>query len=330
MSNKLFYKYLHKPLSKKEARQIKQWIHTLSDEEMEATLYKQWVNHIIKEPRNWESYQIVTEKLQPVLTLHHPPKRKPTSWLHFWSRIAALFFLPLLLATGVYYVTQQYDRHLYAAARYQMKTGKGERATLLLPDGTKVSLNCESIFTYPGSFGKTDRHVYLEGEAYFEVAHDEKHPFIVQAKQTHIKVVGTTFNIRSYPHDEWIETSLVEGKVKFYEINNPNNRVTLLPDQTARFNTTTRQFQRNAIEQRLATAWKRGEIIFRYASWPDIVEQISQYYGITIQQEGSKIPQEKFTGSFLHEDVNNVLRNLQVLYHFTYTKTGNLLKIKFE
>ena len=84
------------------------------------------------------------------------------------------------------------------------------------------------------------------------------------------------------------------------------------------------------LEQRLATAWKRGEIIFRSASWPEIIERISHYYGIEIDQETTKVPEERFTGSFLHEDVNNVLRNLQVHYHFTYTKTGNHIKIKFK
>lgn len=145
-----------------------------------------------------------------------------------------------------------------------------------------------------------------------------------------MKVLGTTFNIHTLPDDDWVETALVNGKVEFYEIDNPDNRITLFPDQTARFNTITHQFERNTIEQRLATAWKRGEIIFRSASWPEIIERISHYYGIEIDQETTKVPEERFTGSFLHEDVNNVLRNLQVHYHFTYTKTGNHIKIKFK
>lgn len=330
MSDELLYKYLHTPLSKEEARQIKQWIHAVSDAQLEKTLSELWINHTTEEARNAESYQTVTGKLQPLFSTSSRPKRDPVSRLLHWGRIAAIILLPLVMATGVYYMTKQYDRHIYAATRYHMQTGKGERATLLLPDGTKVSLNCESTFTYPASFGKTDRNVHLEGEAYFQVSPNEKLPFIVQAKQTYIKVVGTTFNIRAYPVDDWVETSLVEGKVAFYEISNPANRVALLPDQTARFNTTTRQFERNPIEQRLATAWKRGEIVFRYAAWPDIIEQISHYYGISIQQEGTQVPQEKFTGSFLQEDIDNVLRNLQIHYHFSYTKTGNHLKIKFE
>lgn len=273
---------------------------------------------------------MVSRNLQPIFSLENQAKQNRIDRLRFWGRFAALWFLSLLLATGAYYAAREYDRQIYAAAQYRMATGKGERASLLLPDGTKVSLNCESTFTYPASFGKTDRHVHLEGEAYFEVAPDEKLPFVVQAKQTQVKVMGTTFNVRAYPGDKWVETCLVEGKVKFCEAGNPANTVTLLPTQTARFNTATRQFERNTIEQRLATAWKRGEIIFRHASWPEIIDKITQYYGITIQQEGSKIPLEKFTGSFLHEDINNVLRNLQVHYCFTYTKTGNLLTIKFE
>ena len=124
-------------------------------------------------------------------------------------KIAAILLIPLLLATGIYYVTKQYQYKIYASTQYRMETGKGERATLVLPDGTKVSLNSESSFTYPASFGKTDRNVHLQGEAYFEVAHDEELPFIVQAKQTYVKVLGTTFNIHTLPDDDWVETALV-------------------------------------------------------------------------------------------------------------------------
>lgn len=330
MLNELLHKYLYKQPSPKEAQQIKRWINTVPDPEMEKTLFELWENHTINEPRNWKSYHIVTGQLQPALNNQNRTKTSRPSLSRYLIRIAAILLLPLLLATGVYYVTKQYDHRIYAATQYRMETGKGERATLVLPDGTKVSLNSESSFTYPATFGKTNRDVHLEGEAYFEVTHDKKLPFIVQAKQTQVKVLGTTFNIHTYPDDDWIETALVEGKVEFYEMDNPKNRVTLLPDQTARFNTTTHQFEKNTIEQRLATAWKRGEIIFRSASWPDIINQISKYYGIMIKQEGTKIPQEQFTVSFLHEDVNNVLQNLQVHYRFTYNKTGNLIKIKFE
>ena len=330
MLNELLHKYLYKQPSKDDARSIKRWIDTASEPEIEQALLQEWEKHTVSEPRNWQAYYAVTGQLRSIFNSHRIKKTDQHSLINHVIKIAAILLIPLLLATGIYYVTKQYQYKIYASTQYRMETGKGERATLVLPDGTKVSLNSESSFTYPASFGKTDRNVHLQGEAYFEVAHDEELPFIVQAKQTYVKVLGTTFNIHTLPDDDWVETALVNGKVEFYEIDNPDNRITLFPDQTARFNTITHQFERNTIEQRLATAWKRGEIIFRSASWPEIIERISHYYGIEIDQETTKVPEERFTGSFLHEDVNNVLRNLQVHYHFTYTKTGNHIKITFK
>lgn len=328
MINELLHKYLYERLSREESERFKHWADSASSSALEETLSEQWEKHTIQEPRNWEAYRIVTGKLQAILGDRMiSPKRSLRQYI---TRVAAMLLLPLLLAGGVYLLTKRYEYKKYAATQYRMETGKGERATLILPDGTKVSLNSESVFTYPASFGKTDRNVRLEGEAYFEVTHDEELPFLVQLKQAYVKVLGTTFNIHAYPVDSWVETALVEGQVEFYEAADPNNRITLSPDQTARFDMYTCTFERNPLEQRLATAWKRGEIIFRSASWPSIIEQISNYYGVMVQQEGVKIPQEQFTGSFRHEDVNNVLRNLQALYHFSYTKTGNLIKIKFE
>lgn len=330
MLNEMLHTYLHQQPSSKDVRQIKQWLDETADAEIEKALFEQWENHRAEEPRNWKAYHAVSDNLESFLQGNTAKPRHSRSFSISIARVAAILLLPLLFAGSVYYVTKQYDRQLYAATRYQLKTGRGERATLLLPDGTKVFLNSGSTFTYPASFGKIDRRVSLEGEAYFEVMPDENLPFLVQAKQTQIKVLGTVFNVHTCQEEDWIETALVEGKVEFYEISDPDNRITLLPDQTARFNTMTRQFERNVVEQRFATAWKRGEIIFCSASWPDIIEQISDYYGIVIEQADKKIPQEQFTGSFLHEDVNNVLRNLQIHYHFSYTKVGNLIKIKFE
>lgn len=329
MMNELLHTYLYKRLSKEESRRFKQWMDTASVSELEIALSEQWENHTTGESRNWEAYHLVTGKLQAVLESRKvAPKR---SLGHYIARIAAILLLPILLAGGVHFLTKQYEYDKYAATQYRMETGKGERATLVLPDGTKVSLNSESVFTYPASFGKTDRNVQLEGEAYFEVTHDESLPFLVQMRKTYVKVLGTTFNIHAYPADSWVETALVEGRVEFYDATNPSNRITLSPDQTARFDLNTYRFERNPVEQRLATAWKRGEIIFRSASWPSIIDRISTYYGVTIQQEGGgAVPLELFTGSFRHEDINNVLRNLQVLYHFTYTKTGNQIKLRFE
>ena len=236
-----YIKYLYKQPSKDDARSIKRWIDTASEPEIEQVLLQEWEKHTVSEPRNWQAYYAVTGQLRSIFNSHRIKKTYQHSLINHVIKIAAILLIPLLLATGIYYVTKQYQYKIYASTQYRMETGKGERATLVLPDGTKVSLNSESSFTYPASFGKTDRNVHLEGEAYFEVAHDEELPFIVQAKQTYVKVLGTTFNIHTFPDDDWIETALVNGKVEFYEIDNPDNRITLFPDQTARFNTITHQ-----------------------------------------------------------------------------------------
>ena len=107
----------------------------------------------------------------------------------------------------------------------------GQRASLILADGTTVWLNSNSTLKYPANgFHSKNRKVTLEGEGYFEVAHDEKHPFIVETEKYDIRVLGTTFNVSAYPNSDMFETSLIEGKVTVYQPST-QHEVTLKPHE---------------------------------------------------------------------------------------------------
>ena len=90
----------------------------------------------------------------------------------------------------------------------------GMLSTITLPDGSKVILNAGTTITYPNAFVSKNREVEINGEAFFEVAHDAEHPFIVKANQINVEVLGTQFNVKAYEEDDWIEVSLSEGKVE--------------------------------------------------------------------------------------------------------------------
>ncbi len=162
-------------------------------------------------------------------------------------------------------------------------TPRGSEYSLTLADGTQVWLNAASHLRFFTSDRGRERRVWLEGEAYFEVAHDARRPFIVESGGQSIRVLGTRFNINSYEGDRAIYTTLVEGSVAIAPLTG-GDAVTLEPGQQAEYS------RRNggaiavkAVDTSLATAWMNGTFIFAHASVTEIMENLSRWYSFEFE-----------------------------------------------
>lgn len=162
-------------------------------------------------------------------------------------------------------------------------TPRGSEYSLTLADGTQVWLNAASRLRFFTSDRGRERRVWLEGEAYFEVAHDARRPFIVESGGQSIRVLGTRFNINSYEGDRAIYTTLVEGSVAIAPLTG-GDAVTLEPGQQAEYS------RRNggaiavkAVDTSLATAWMNGSFIFAHASVTEIMENLSRWYSFEFE-----------------------------------------------
>ena len=162
-------------------------------------------------------------------------------------------------------------------------TPRGSEYSLTLADGTQVWLNAASRLRFFTSDRSRERRVWLEGEAYFEVAHDARRPFIVESGGQSIRVLGTRFNINSYEGDRAIYTTLVEGSVAIAPLAG-GGEVTLEPGQQAEYS------RRNggaiavkAVDTSLATAWMSGTFIFEHASVTEIMENLSRWYSFEFE-----------------------------------------------
>lgn len=127
------------------------------------------------------------------------------------STVAASIAI-LLGMTGYFSYKEGFNR--VNSQQIEMSNPFGMLSTITLPDGSKVILNAGTTITYPNAFVSKNREVEINGEAFFEVAHDAEHPFIVKANQINVEVLGTRFNVKAYEEDDWIEVSLSEGKVE--------------------------------------------------------------------------------------------------------------------
>lgn len=188
-----------------------------------------------------------------------------------------------------------------------LSTTNAETYRVRLPDKTEVWLNAASVLKYPASFTKaTARRVELEGEAYFQVAKDKKHPFIVKMKHQDITVLGTKFNVKGYVNEP-TKTTLVEGSV---QVSNQGNAKMLKPGQKSTL-TPTGNFLVGPSDELLDLAWKNNEFMFESESIENVMKMVERWYNVEVIYVGKKST-EKFGGAVSRfEKVSKVLELLE-------------------
>lgn len=165
-----------------------------------------------------------------------------------------------------------------------IETPHGGQYTVVLPDGSKVWLNAASVMTYATSLNaRGERRVDLRGEAYFQVAKDKAHPFIVKTGNQEIKVLGTEFNVTSYANEPAIKTTLLEGSVRIAG-GTMQSPVVLKPGQQAE--NSGGRLKVISVDTREAVAWKSGEFIFNGEDIYSIMRKLSRWYGVEVEYQG--------------------------------------------
>ena len=185
-----------------------------------------------------------------------------------------------------------------------------------LPDGTKVWLNAGSSISYPVAFTGAKREVTMQGEVYFEVAKDKKHPFIVHAKESSIQVLGTQFNVSAYPEDAALKATLIEGSIDFkhateHRLLSPGHQAVVQNGQT--------NIAVHSIDVEEATAWKNGYFYFNNEDLASAMQKIARWYDVEVVYKG-KVGQKKLDGTISRmADIKELLKllNLTGTAHFS-------------
>ena len=236
--------------------------------------------------------------------------------IYRWTAVAAVFLMGLF-----YFFTHTTGKAMVFATR------SGESRTLTLPDGTLVILNNRSVLKYPKQFVKKDRIVHLEGEAFFDVKHNENKPFrIYLPSDLKIKVLGTRFNVRAYPEDSKIETTLFSGKVTVGLQKNSGRQSFLKPGEKAQFIKADKRFVIKKVSHlNDVVAWQSNKLIFRKSNLQDIVNELNRFYGTDIVIAEENLKQQEFTASFKQNTgPEEILKSLQVTGNFNLKKTDKL------
>lgn len=203
-----------------------------------------------------------------------------------------------------------------------------ETRTVSLPDGTSVTLNHYSTLTYPERFKTDNREVELNGEAYFEVSKDKKHPFIVQTDAVDVRVLGTHFNVDAYRDSHDVRTTLLTGSVAVSNKSNSEHMI-LKPNEIAIYNKVEKKLTRKLlVDATDEISWRHGEFIFDDVPLSDIARKLSNSFGTTIQITDSALQNYRISARFPNgEDLETILSVLQDAGYFNYSHDNNQITI---
>lgn len=207
----------------------------------------------------------------------------------------------------------------------------GKKFELVLSDGTEVFLNAGTTLKYPVKFIKgQSRKVYLKGEAYFKVAHDDTDSFDINTKRLSTRVFGTEFNVSSYPEDIDTKVVLVEGKVGVYKTGtefNKANKSFLLPNQMASLGDDNGEIFSTNVDPSQYISWMNGILIFKSESFENIFRQLEREYNVEIVNNSNLFDGEKFTGRFKEVKIDYLMDVLKKNIEFEYQITENKIII---
>ncbi|MFT3826406.1 MAG: FecR domain-containing protein [Chitinophagaceae bacterium] len=268
---------------------------------------------------------------------------RPAGTRYFKKVLAGICVMAVMVVAGMIFYKKGTDReaavvirnHYEANAvadadRAEVATRNGSKRKVVLPDGTQVWLNAGSKLLYNKDFGQGTREAQLTGEAYFDVVKNPQQPFIIHTRDIDIKVLGTAFNVRSYPDEQRTETSLIHGRIEVGILNRPNEKIILKPNEklvvtgdtqsavadVERAPTPMVSIGRLTYEKKdstvVETAWVYNKLLFNDESFDAIAKKMERWYGVSIEFEDSSVEQLRFSGVFESEPLVVALEALHI------------------
>ncbi|HEU4553742.1 MAG TPA: FecR domain-containing protein [Chitinophaga sp.] len=214
----------------------------------------------------------------------------------------------------------------------ELRTAKGATERVVLADGSTIVVNAGSHIRYPVQFAADRRDVYLEeGEAFFTVAPNDKSRFTVHTGNLQTTALGTSFNIRDYAHENRITVALLSGKVKIDRMQDgkpADNAVILMPNEQVHYDMKSLQLVKSSFEKpEEITGWKQGYLVFKDASYNEVITEIENRYGVTVINHSNKT-EWKYTGFFKEESLQDVVETICLAKSLSYTISNDTIVLK--
>lgn len=295
--------------------------------ELRPSLFEYWMNE-----EKVDTKEIPPEELSNILhKVHHrinlecnqKPKSGLMKLIYNVSKIAAILFIGLLLGVSLQYLKKEEPVYITSIAP------KGSVSQMVLPDNSIVYLNAGSNLKYSVKGVKGKREVFLEGEAWFDIAKNKKIPFVVHTPFYDVNVTGTQFNVKAYKNDDEITTTLEEGSVLITSSEKLKLAETavLKPGEQLVYNSLKKTIEVKNVETRIFTAWKDNKLIFINMNLKDLFVVLERKYGVDIEVKNEIILDYHYDGTIKDETILEVLDLLKETLPVKYKIEGQTIVI---
>lgn len=338
MNYQIIKKYLEKKTSEKESEQILTWLKDQqNEEESRSILGEIWSDSDIRLMGDKPDFDHMLDRIhhqinhQQISTpIEQTPLRigRMTGFYHHFSRVAAILIVPIILLSVYLYISQIDDSgQLARILTREIYTKPGTRIKIDLSDGTQVWLNDGTHFRYPEQFSGAQREVYVDGEAYFEVKSDAKHPFVVNNPMMKTVVTGTHFNLNGYVADRFFEATLLEGKVS---LEKNKQIIQLNPGDQVQYEVENEKIIHKNVHAQDAAAWINGQLIFKDEKLGTAIRKLGRWYNVEIILSDQELNDYLLTGTFQDEklDQSLTLISLALPVKFEYKKKSKIAEIQ--
>jgi transmembrane sensor len=336
MNRELAEKYLSNLATPVEAEEVLKWFRT---PEGEKYLLHKIINDVelldtpnlvemVPELQSDKIYQSVWTRIQESKKPVRPYSFHRNKWAGVFLKAAAAILVVVSAAYfSVLYENQEPEiTEIHDPLIFQ--TGSDENRTLRLSDGTIIRMNAESELIVSGTYLRGSREITLNGEAYFEVVHDPDNPFIIHSNQSTVEVLGTEFNVRSYPGHNNVQVAVIDGKVSFknvLQVNSDHNLI-LQRGQYGYLDLNTGNFETDDIAIENYLSWKNGSLVFEELTLAQVCQQLSRLYESECEFEHDGIRSLLVTAKLTDPSLDKTAEVIALTHNISHQKTGNRIK----
>ena len=282
-------------------------------------MLEQWENGPL-ETTDDNTYDIYRQKAMQLISRKHGGG-KPAGRTAVPGRIVSIAASLAIILTGGHFIASgiKKDRVEKQLATYEnIVTAPGQTREVTLPDGTEVTLNVASSLKYNARYGKEMREVWLDGEAFFDVAGDAECPFSIHSGMLDVNVTGTSFNVCSYPDDHRTSVTVKSGKVGVV-YGDDDIRMSLNPDEEIVIDKADGSVARNTVKTKDALAWLKGDLVFRQNTLPEAIRILHRYYPCEIELRDST-SNVRLSGTHDNKSIESVLSSICFSAGLQYTE----------
>lgn len=315
--NQIIDKYIDGVPTPEQLKTLKDEIDNSSDKQLAEQMEQRWQTKAIDTSSvSQQTLDNIYDRVTDRLGFNDKTTTSQRTTLSFGRRMltiaqrAAILLLPITIALALYVKS---ENAILANQTAFFATNKGQQGTVALPDGTEVNLNERSKLTYQsGNFTGKERNIIFDGEAFFRVAKDPQHAFVIHSGDINVRVLGTKFNLMTRNNDSIVTLTLVEGSVRFETIADQQN-VVLKAGQQIVYNKQSHQIRVTTPENISdATAWQRKELVFRSELLCSVLKRLGENYHMKVNVTKNVPLNDKFTGVMSNANLEEDLKILEI------------------